>query len=127
MADQQKKNKTSKKRKPNNQAHPTRERHPDRVLRRIIRSSGYTEAERYAKKYSLTVALDRLNWFGPKKGMPGWIHDKINEAAARQLRTKGNKKAGTRTRVGRALRRREKFGAKQAPAAVLPPTLPSVA
>ena len=48
MADQQKKKKTSKRQKPNHKAYRAREKHSDQVIRRIIQSSGFAEAERYA-------------------------------------------------------------------------------
>ncbi|MBI4992386.1 MAG: hypothetical protein HZB99_04180 [Candidatus Harrisonbacteria bacterium] len=57
MAQQQKKKETAKKRKPDNRAYPARDKHPDKVLRRIIQSSGFAAAQVYAEKYELGRVL----------------------------------------------------------------------
>gem|GEM_PF-6789534 len=91
MAEQEKK-KTFKTRKPNHRAYPARERNPERVLSRILQSSGYAEAYRYAKKYGL---WDRLS------GMYGssLLRRKMEHADEPD-------RVPTRLRCGRALRRR---------------------
>lgn len=92
MAEQQKKKQSDKKKKPQNQSYELRAKRPHAVLQRIIQSSGYDEAERYAKKFGL---VRELNWLVSNMG---WIRRKMIALSAGRW--------PTRLLVGRAAIRR---------------------
>ncbi|MBI3046182.1 MAG: hypothetical protein HYY86_01385 [Candidatus Harrisonbacteria bacterium] len=67
-----------------------RDRHPDRVLRRIIQSSGFAEAERYAEKHGLNRVLEAIQKKQVQQPNTGflpvpvrWIEQKKAEARHR--------------------------------------------
>lgn len=100
----------------NHRAYQARERHPDQMLRRIIQSSGFAEAERYAEKHGLNRVLEGVQ--KNKVQQPNtrfllvpvrWIERKKMEEARRKVQ--GLAPLGYP--CGRALRRWEKFSVKQ--------------
>ena len=123
MADQQKKKRTSKARKPNNKAYLAREKHPSRVLRRIIQSSGFAEAERYADKFGFDRVLRsiQIRSFHGEDGktrtaLVRWIEKKRAEA---QRKADGHAPIGYHR--GRALRRWQESCAAKAGQSNMPP------
>ena len=92
-----------------------------RQLRRVIRSSGFEEGKRWAEKNAelndaRMLDLLRVRRLDGQKEMPNWLHDKMHEAVEQKIRQDepGKLLPEMEKRVGRALRRREKFSAKQA-------------
>jgi len=92
-----------------------------RKLRRVIRSSGFEEGKRWAEKNAelndaRMLDLLRVRRLDGQKEMPNWLHDKMHEAVEQKIRQDepGKLLPEMEKRVGRALRRREKFSAKQA-------------
>lgn len=73
-------------------AYQARERHPDQVLRRIIRSSGFAEAKRYAEEHGLNRALEAIQKNQVQQPNPGflpvpvrWIERKKMEAEKKAM------------------------------------------